>query len=138
MPPASRRGRAAAGSRLPLGADEVPEEADIEEETGDAGDTGRQLDRSIAAEIGVDGGGEEPELEQIDEDDEQEDAVDDRHALAARGVRAATPSRGAHVGPPSMPVAHTVSPRISRVTRGSGRRGGPASGRPVARSNQPL
>ena len=37
-----------------------------------------------------------------------------------------------------MPTAWTIPSRVSRATRGNGRRGGPASGRPVAASNRPL
>src|SRR5690606_16422073 len=59
-----------------------------------------------------------------------QNAVHDGAELSPLGV-------AVHVVRSSTPVAYRAPSRVSSRMRDSGRRGGPASGRPVARSNTP-
>src|SRR5262249_14878527 len=111
---------------------EVAQQSQVETEAHDTrGRSGTEHPR-IAAEKGVHAGGEQPELEHDDERDDCEDAARDGDLLAACEFRARR-----HTVRASIPVACTHPSRTSRVTRASGRRGGPAIGRPVRSSKTP-
>src|SRR5690606_8355765 len=72
----------------------------------------------------------QPELEDDQHQHGAEDAVDDGQQLVAGGSLL-------HTVLSSTPEAYTAPLWNSRRMRGSGRRGGPAIGRPVARSKYP-
>src|SRR5215207_9845844 len=66
--------------RLLVAGEEVqpPQQHDVQDETRQAGDCGRPDDRHVAAQPGVHGGGEEPELKDHEQPDGDADTVDDR------------------------------------------------------------
>src|SRR5690606_18639149 len=66
-----------------LNAVEIPQQSEIQQETDDAGSGGRPNDPFVVAEKGVHGGGEQPELEDHQNENDAKDAVDDRHPLLA-------------------------------------------------------
>src|SRR5690606_23028632 len=119
--------------RLLLQAVQIAQQAEIEAETSEAGERSRDSDRMIAAQIRIHRGRQQPQLDHHDQDDDQEQCVDDRQALATDQA-----SVRLHELDSSTPVAYTVLSRTSNRMRGKRRRGGPAIGSPDCRSNQPL
>src|SRR5690606_1234814 len=109
------------------------EQPEVQRQAEEAGERRGDDDVVVPAEIGVHRGGEQPELQHHQHQDDGEDPGDDGAALAAGEA----PGPG-HDGLTSTPVAYTTPPRTSRVMRGSGRSGGPLSTRPVSRSKLPL
>lgn len=69
--------------RLLLHRAEIAEKAEDQPEADEAGEGGRDDDGAFSREVGFHGGGEEPELEDDDGDDQGENSEDDGATLAA-------------------------------------------------------
>src|SRR5262245_39078203 len=111
---------------------EVAQQPQVEAEAQDAHGGSRTEHARVAAEEGIHAGREQPQLQDDDEGDDGEDAARDGDLLGPRKLGA----RG-HAVRASTPVATTHPSRTSSTTRASGRRGGPAIGRPVRSSKTP-